>query len=80
MPPAVPPHRSIPIRAPVSRDIHIASGQRFEDGTITLSKDEREMAHATHRDVHPHEAERLYALGKKEMLKRKAAGTYGQDG
>jgi hypothetical protein len=71
------PRRSIPVSAPVSRDPWMASGHRqVASGKITLSKDEVEIAHNSRADLPPLEAEKLYIAGKKQMLARKAAGTY----
>jgi hypothetical protein len=78
-PPAPSPamRRSIPVSAPVSRDGWTPSGVRqAASNAITLSPEEVEIAHNSRADLPPREAERLYWLGKKQMLARKAAGTY----
>jgi hypothetical protein len=74
-----PPRRSLPISAPVSRDIPTASGQRFSQQTsVTLSKEERELSHGAYHWLPKAEAEREYAKQKSIMLSRRADGTLNE--
>jgi hypothetical protein len=74
-----PSRRSLPISAPVSRDIPTAGGQRFsQSSTVTLSKEEREVAHGAYHWLSKGEAEREYALHKSRMLKARADGTLNE--
>jgi hypothetical protein len=67
---------TIPMSAPVSRDIPMpSSGERVSNG-VTLSPNEREMAHLSYRDLPKEEAERLYALNKMKLVRERAAGRY----
>jgi hypothetical protein len=70
-PPA--PRRSMPISAPVSRDIPMASGER-RPGQITLNPDERFIAHTSFPHLPKTEAELAYARNKRRMLQMKANG------
>lgn len=56
---------SIPISAPVSRSIAGSNGARHDgNGRVTLSAEERDMAHKSYKHLAPAEAERAYAIGK----------------
>ena len=67
---------SMPMSAPVSRgDVAISDGRQLERG-ITLSPEERSMAHLSYRDLSPHEAERIYARMKAKLATERAAGRY----
>jgi hypothetical protein len=79
LPPAerAPTRKSLPISAPVSRDIPSSSGKRMsEERTITLSAAEREVARNSFTDPNMtnEERERLYATNKMRMLKARADG------
>jgi hypothetical protein len=73
--PTAPPQRkrSIPMSAPVSRDIPGASGQRIDTGN-TLRKDEREIARVSFPHLPPAQAEFQYLKNKKLMLEMKRDG------
>jgi hypothetical protein len=73
--PTAPPQRkrSIPMSAPVSRDIPGVSGQRIDNGN-TLRKDEREIARVSFPHLPPAQAEFQYLKNKKLMLQMKADG------
>lgn len=79
-PPASPPNirRSVPITAPVSRDFPVSmSGQRVTGGNgVTLSAEERNMAHLSYRDVPKPEAERIYAEQKLRLRRMRESGEY----
>lgn len=78
-----PQRRSMPVSAPVSRDVPTPSGERPSSTKITLTAEERAIAHNSFSDptgkMTNADKERLYALGKKRMLERKSNGTYGQE-
>jgi hypothetical protein len=79
-PPAPPIRRSIPVTAPVSREIPTASGQRQSSRQITLTPEEREVAHLSFRHLPADQAEAQYALNKARMLRLKAEGVIQGDG
>lgn len=70
-PPA--PRRSIPFSAPVSREVPMASGEQ-RPGQITLSAEERQIAHSSFKHLPKHAAEVEYAANKRKMLAMKADG------
>jgi hypothetical protein len=65
--------RNIPMSAPVSREVHMASGGRTPS-QITLSRDEREIANSSFRHLPPHQREMAYAKNKRLMLEMKRDG------
>jgi len=68
--------RSMPVTAPVSRDVPTTSGEfRMQNG-VTLSPEERQVSHLSYRDVPPAEAERIYAIQKLKLQRERAAGRY----
>ena len=79
--PEPPPQRrkSIPMSAPVSRDIPGASGQRIDAGN-TLRKDEREIARVSFPHLPAAQAEFQYLLNKRKMMAMKADGRIQGDG
>lgn len=79
--PTAPPQRkrSIPMSAPVSRDIPGASGQRIDNGN-TLRKDEREIARISFPHLPAAQAEFAYLQNKRRMLQMKADGRIQGDG
>jgi hypothetical protein len=72
-PPPAPPRTSVPISAPVSRDIPMPSGER-RPPAITLSREEREVAAISFPNLSPAQAEYQYFQNKKRMLEMKADG------
>jgi hypothetical protein len=78
-PPAPPRRPSMPITAPVSRDVPMPSGQRAQNG-VTLSPSEREIAVLSYRDLPASEAEKLYAIQKLKLLRERQAGRYPEHG
>jgi hypothetical protein len=85
----MPRARSLPISAPVSREIPTASGQKAQDfSNIRLSPIEREIARNSFgpikdafgnvRDLTNEEKELRYGLNKLRMLKMRADGTLNE--
>jgi hypothetical protein len=74
--PPTPRARSLPISAPVSRDVPTASGGRVSDRTITLSPEERAVAHAAYHWMTKREAEYEYAKQKHRLAAMRADGSY----
>lgn len=77
-PPSAPaPSRrpSIPMTAPPSREVPMSDGRMFTD-RVTLSAEERQMAHLSYRGMPPAEAERIYAEQKLKIRRERAAGRY----
>jgi hypothetical protein len=76
------PRRSIPISAPVSRDVPSVSTGRSQSlgNTVTLSPAEREIARKSYSapDMTDEMKERAYAMGKKRMLQMRANGTLNE--
>lgn len=71
------PKRSIPVAAPVSREVPTSTGRRPDPpGRITLSPDERDIAVKSRPDLPPHQAERLYAENKIRLGQLRASGQY----
>jgi hypothetical protein len=66
---------SMPITAPVSRDIPMPNGER-RSGSVKLSREECEIAHLSYRDLPPKDAERVYATQKLKLNRMRAAGQY----
>jgi hypothetical protein len=79
-PPPLPQRkRSIPMSAPVSRDVAGVSGQRIDSGN-TLRADERQIARVSFPHLSPPQAEYAYLQNKKRMLQMKADGRIQGDG
>lgn len=75
-----PKQRSLPMSAPVSRDVPSASGQRQPSSKVTLSAEERQIARTsfTASDMTNEQKEYLYAQNKKKLNAMKANGTYSE--
>jgi hypothetical protein len=72
--PEPPPlRRSVPFSAPVSREVPMASGER-RPGQMTLSAEERQIAHNSFRHLSKASAELEYAQNKRRMIEMKADG------
>jgi hypothetical protein len=67
---------SMPMTAPPSREVPMSNGQFQSDNRVTLSAEERQMAHLSYRDLAPTEAEALYARQKLRLVRERAAGRY----
>lgn len=69
--------RSMPVTAPVSRDVPGPSGQR-QANRITLSPEERAIARTsfTASDMTDEQKERLYAMNKAKLHRMRANGEY----
>jgi hypothetical protein len=82
-PAPAPSRRSMPVSAPVSRDVPTASGQR-RTNSVTLSAEEREVARNSFGSVNgapdltPDQKERLYAQNKAKLARMRASGEYRQ--
>jgi hypothetical protein len=76
--PVVPPRkRSIPYSAPVSRDVPTADGRRMsEQRTVTLSAEERALAHSSYGWMSKAEAEREYGRQKLRLAEMRRRGEY----
>lgn len=71
--------RSMPMTAPVTRDVPMPSGQRMGSASqITLSAEERFIARNSFSDPHLSHAERerLYAQNKSKLARERAEGRY----
>ena len=66
------PHRSIPMSAPVSREVPMGSGERRQDNT--LRADEREIARVSFPHLPSAQAEYEYLKNKRRMIQMKANG------
>lgn len=77
-PPPPPPRRSMPITAPVTRDVPTASGRRFTADQTTLTPEERHVARHSFTDPNLTnvEKERLYLQNKIKLAQERAAGRY----
>lgn len=75
-----PKQRSIPMTAPVSRDVPNASGVRQEKTRITLTEQERYIARNSYTapDMSNAQKEYAYAKNKQKLLAMKANGTYSE--
>jgi hypothetical protein len=70
---------SIPVSAPVSRDVPSPSGRRMSElRNITLSAAEREIARNSYGGGTPEEKEYSYALQKAKMLRMREQGTLNE--
>lgn len=79
-PQPAPQQRTMPMRAPVSRDVPSASGQRAPSSRITLTPEERQIARTsfTAPDMTDAQKEYLYAQNKAKLAKQRANGSYPQ--
>jgi hypothetical protein len=75
-----PQRRSMPVSAPVSRDVPTANGQRQTSTKITLTAEERAIAHTsfTAPDMTNAQKELLYAQNKRKLQNMRANGQYPQ--
>lgn len=75
-----PQRRSMPVSAPVSRDAPTVSGQRQPSTKITLTAEERAIAHTsfTAPDMTNAQKELLYAQNKRKLITMRANGQYPQ--
>lgn len=73
-----PQRRSMPVSAPVSRDVPTASGQREPSSKVTLNQEERLIARTsfTNTTMTNEQKERLYAQNKQKLAQRRANGSY----
>jgi hypothetical protein len=72
------PRKPIQYSAPVTRGApSVATGSAMPM-RITLSPEERQMAHMAYRDLPPEKAERLYMEMKAKMLKARRDGTLNE--
>lgn len=72
------PRRSIPVSAPVSRDVPSASGGRASSQNNTLSRDEREIARVSFPHLPARQAEFEYLKNRKRMHEMKANGYWDE--
>lgn len=77
---AQPQRRSMPVTAPVSRDVPTASGVRAPSSKMHLSAEERAIARSafTAKDMSNEQKELLYAQNKRKLEKMRANGQYPQ--
>lgn len=75
---ATPPkQRSIPMSAPVSRDVPTPSGERQPSSKVTLTAEERQIARTSFTsDMTNAQKELLYARNKAKLARMKANGEY----
>lgn len=73
-----PQRRSMPVSAPVSRDVPTASGQRQPSNKITLTAEQRQIAHTSFSapDMTNAQKELLYAQNLRKLQQRRANGEY----
>lgn len=73
-----PQRRSIPMTAPVSRDVPTPSGQRQASSKITLTAEERQIARTsfTAPDMTNEQKELAYARNKQRLQQMRANGSY----
>jgi hypothetical protein len=79
LPPAerAPSRKSLPVSAPVSREVPTASGARASsERTVTLSAEERVLAHSSYSWMPKDAAEREYATHKLRLKKLRESGEY----
>ena len=62
--------------APVSRDVPMMSGARLNQRSITLSKEERDVARSSYHWLSADEAEHLYMTKKLELQRMRGEGIY----
>jgi hypothetical protein len=79
--PAAPRKRSVPMSAPVSREVPVpmASGQRRDENNY-LRAEEREIARVSFPHLSPSAAEYQYLLNKRKMIEMKRDGRIQGDG
>lgn len=74
------PRRSMPVSAPVSRDVPTANGQRQASSKMTLTEEERRIARTSFTDpagkLTNAQKELLYAQNKRKLQDRRANGSY----
>jgi hypothetical protein len=75
-----PQRRSMPMTAPVSRDVPTVSGQRQSSSKVTLTAEERQIARTsfTAPDMTNEQKELLYARNKQRLAQQRANGAYPQ--
>ena len=75
-----PQRRSMPMSAPVSRDVPTTSGQRQTSTTMTLTEEERRIARTSYTadDMTDAQKEYAYAKNKQKLQKMRANGEYRQ--
>lgn len=75
-----PQRRSMPVSAPVSRDVPSSSGERQPSTKMTLTEDERRIARTsfTASDMTNAQKEYLYAQNKRKLQTMRANGKYPQ--
>jgi hypothetical protein len=75
-----PQRRSMPMTAPVSRDVPTPSGQRQSSSKVTLTAEERQIARTsfTAPDMTNEQKELLYARNKQRLAQQRANGAYPQ--
>lgn len=71
--------KSMPVTAPVSRDVPTTNGQRYSSQQVHLNAEERQVAHISFRHLPPDQAEAAYAANKIRMLQMKADGVIQGD-
>ncbi len=78
--PVQPQRRSMPVTAPVSRDVPTTSGQRQTASSVTLTPEEVRIAHNSFTDptgkMTNADKERSYALNKLKLQRMRANGEY----
>jgi hypothetical protein len=78
-PPAAPRGRSLPVSAPVSRDVPTPTGRKTSElGSITLSAEERDVAHRSYAWLSKRDAEMEYARQKAKLAALRASGQYAE--
>lgn len=79
-PPPQPQRRSMPVSAPVSRDVPTPSGQRTPSGKMTLTAEERQIARTSYTatDMTNEQKEYAYARNKAKLQQMRANGAYPQ--
>ena len=73
-----PQRRSMPMSAPVSRDVPTTSGQRQTSTTMTLTEEERRIARTSYTadDMTDAQKEYAYAKNKQKLQRMRANGEY----
>lgn len=76
--PRTPARRSIPMAAPVTREVPTSSGRRFSVEQMTLTAAEREVARNSWSDpnLSNTEKERMYLANKIKLARERAEGRY----
>lgn len=75
-----PQRRSMPVTAPVSREVPNSNGQKPSSSRVTLTEEERLIARTsfTATDMTNAQKEYLYAQNKQKLAQRRANGSYPQ--